>query len=167
MTPPSMTRLRSWRTSGVTILASDTFEIPKIWARVGAGTLGYPWPGEEFVAVLDADDWWDTEKLESQLGNIRREPGEILCFTDKISVSSSGKRSMSCDPAWLEHLDRGLRLENEIVHSTVLISHAALEAVNGYDPGFPQAEDWDLWLRLTHRFGPSSFVHLGKPLIFY
>ena len=121
----------------------------------------------EFIAVLDADDWWDPQKLESQIGLIRRVPGAILCFTGKVNFSLSMQRVKLCDPAWLKHIDRGLHLENEIVHSSVLVSRFAVQAVNGFDPSLPPAEDWDLWLRLMHCFGPCSFVYVDKPLVFY
>jgi len=138
--------------------------------NVGEGrtrNLGNSMARGEFIAVLDADDWWDPEKLESQVDVMHRVPGAILCFTDKVNVSSSMRRMKSCDPDWLRNVARGLHLENEIVHSSVLVSRHAVEAVKGYDPSLPPAADWDLWLRLMHRFKQASFVHLHKPLVFY
>jgi len=140
---------------------------PENLGEGGTRNLGNSMARGEFIAVLDADDWWDPEKLESQLGLIRRVPGAILCFTDKINVFSSTQRVKQCDPVWLRNIDRGLHLENEIVHSSVLVSRFAVEAVKGYDPSLPPAADWDLWLRLMHCYRPSSFVHVDKPLVSY
>jgi glycosyltransferase involved in cell wall biosynthesis len=39
-----------------------------------------------------------------------------------------------------------------VMHATVMYRRSALHAVGGFNPELPAAEDYDLYLRLTHRF---------------
>jgi len=121
----------------------------------------------EFIAVLDADDWWEPGKLESQLQAVHSVPGAVLCFTATEKVYPTRVQTFLCDSEWLRNMDRGLHLEDDIAHSSVLVCRTAMEAVGGYDEGLRMAEDWDLWLRIMYRYGASSFVHIDRPLVHY
>src|SRR5208337_2019912 len=79
----------------------------------------------------------------------------------------SGVQAIPFEQECLRTMDRGLHCENRIVHSSVLVSRTAIEAVGGYDESLPAATDWDLWLRIMHRFGVSSLVQVDGPLVHY
>jgi hypothetical protein len=50
---------------------------------------------------------------------------------------------------------------NPLVHSTVMMRRAAFEAAGGYRPAFEDAEDYDLWLRMSERY---QFANLVEPV---
>ncbi len=58
--------------------------------------------------------------------------------------------------------------ENPVCTSSVLASRAAVLAVGGFDPGLRQAEDWDLWIRLSRQGGVATstaleLLHAARP----
>ena len=135
--------------------------------EAGSRNVGNAMARGEYIAILDADDWWHPDKLRIQLESIRRAPGTILCFTAKVEVFDDHEKTIYCEQSLIRDMGRGLRMENFITHSSVLVSREALAAVGGYDEGLPSAPDWDIWLRLMHRFAPAHFVYVDQPLINY
>jgi glycosyltransferase involved in cell wall biosynthesis len=129
--------------------------------------LGIAAAGGGLIAVLDADDWWHPEKLKTQVDALRATPGGVLCFSNFVESSHDGDRVVACREHWLRDLARGLRAENLILHSSVLVSRAAVAQVGAYNEALRCAEDWDLLLRLLKTFGADSFVHVEQPLAFY
>ena len=121
-----------------------------------------------FIAPLDADDWWHPEKLQRQLAAADDRPDAVLSFAAPILMP--GNRA-PCAPgyfaAWASDFESGLRRQNCVYHSSVLVRRFALEAVGGYDEGLPYGVDWDLWLRLLERFGGSRLRLIDEPLIYY
>lgn len=121
----------------------------------------------EFVAFLDADDWYVPDKLER-------------CVTTLTDLNAA---SIATD-AWIVRDDRvegrknqqrvvptALTLElllrdNPIVCSTVVARRAAVLEAGGFDedPALVATEDFDLWLRMAKR---EPFAYLPQPLTFY
>lgn len=122
----------------------------------------------EFLAPLDADDWWHPAKLERQLAAAHQDSEVALSFTAPVLMPAG---EPPCQPgyfaAWAADLDRNLRRENCIYHSSVLVRRSTVAAVGGYDEALPYAVDWDLWLRILTRFGARAFQLIDEPLIYY
>ncbi len=135
--------------------------------EAGSRNVGNTMARGEYIAVLDADDWWHPDKLRIQLESIRRVPGAVLCFTAQVVIFDDHQKTSRCEQPLLRDMSRGLRMENFIPHSSVLVSREALASVGGYDEGLPSAPDWDIWLRLMHRFGAGAFVYVDQPLTNY
>ncbi len=130
--------------------------------------LGNAMAAGKFLAPLDADDWWHPAKLERQLAATHHDPAVMLSFTAALLMPAA---EPPCQPgyfaAWAADLDRNLRRENCIYHSSVLVRRSAVVAVGGYDETLPYAVDWDLWLRILTMFGPPGFRLLDEPLLYY
>jgi len=107
-----------------------------------------PW-----VAFLDADDEWHPTKLEEQVRYHEEHPDLLIS---------------QCDEVWIRH---GVRVNPMKKHrkqggwifqaclplcivspSAVLIHRSVLEEVGLFDEELPVCEDYDLWLRISHRF---------------
>lgn len=114
----------------------------------------------ELIARMDADDVAHPERLAEQVRFLDAHP-EIAACGCGVRIVRRGERGepLPADPgfqryeAWInaltapEAIARDRFVESPLVHPSVVMRRAALEAVGGYrDPGW--AEDYDLWLRL-------------------
>lgn len=120
----------------------------------------------DWLAFLDADDWFLPQKLEMQRQCVLDHPDAVLVYTGMFLKPLDG-------PAveikfWPPHeLSWRLRYSNLILPSTVLLRRDAFDAVGGFDPAYPFAQDWEMWLKLAERFSTSAFAAVPTPLIMY
>jgi glycosyltransferase involved in cell wall biosynthesis len=121
----------------------------------------------EYIAVLDADDTWHPQKLEQQLAAMAGAPEAVLCFTAPTLPVERTERVAQYLENWARELGRSLLRENNVTHSSVLLPRRVLDEVGGYDERLPYAVDWDLWLRLLHRYGAERLIYLNQPLVHY
>lgn len=127
----------------------------------------------EYIAFVDADDLWETNKIEKQLAGLSA--GMVLSFTDNqvIDANSSVLRYR------MSHVVRffrkmivrfGLRfllLSNQIVLSSVLLKKTALAETRFDEDRFMQAvEDYGLWLKIAYQF-PKGLTYVDAPLTSY
>ncbi len=112
----------------------------------------------EWLAFIDADDWWMPEKLERQLEFVARHPQVRWLSTDGDYVSEEGVVKES----WLAdyfHPPREMigDLFEPLVHrcfplmSSMLVERGAYHAVGGIRPDITYSHDYELWLRLAAR----------------
>ena len=115
----------------------------------------------DWIALLDADDWWAPQKLARQAEVIH--PDTVLVYTGARLVDGDGVRGTHrvFDPSTAARM---LRYCNPIVPSSVLLRRQALTAVGGFDVTAPPCEDWELWVRLLSL---GSFVAVEEPLTQY
>jgi len=110
----------------------------------------------ELIALLDADDSWQTGKLTEQLafmkeGNFDMVYGDALLIGDVPWPTGTTfmDRSPSNGPVTLESL---LNLSVTVVVSTVIVRKDLLEQCGSFDEVDRNlTEDFDLWLRLAHK----------------
>lgn len=107
----------------------------------------------EFLAFLDADDWWAPTKLERVSAVLDKEPEPDLVCHDVDIVDPSGRvlvhRSYTLDErdAYTQLLYRGCFLTTS---ATVLRRSRALDAgLFDVRSDFLTVEDFDLWLRVA------------------
>ena len=117
----------------------------------------------ELVCFLDADDIWRPEKLARQTAFMAAHPTLGLLFADaeesegatvqKPSVLNTmmfGPDSLSQIP--LHDAFRKLLTENFIPTSTVMMRKTCLATAGLFDENLPNAEDRDMWLRMSSQF---------------
>jgi len=115
------------------------------------------------VARLDADDVALPERLERQLGFLAAHPEVGLLGTGAREVDASGREIASVRPPEDDAaIRRALIRRNPFVHSSVLMRRAAVEQAGGYDPAFPVAQDYDLWMRMSR---VTRMANLPEPLV--
>ncbi|MCJ8281127.1 MAG: glycosyltransferase [Rivularia sp. ALOHA_DT_140] len=120
----------------------------------------------EYIAFLDADDLWTSDKLEAQLKALQSnrkaavayswvdyidESGDFLHHGNHITVNGNAYEQMLVENV----------LENG---SNPLIRREALINVGGFNQSLTPAEDWDMWLRLAAVY---DFVTVPYPQILY
>jgi glycosyltransferase involved in cell wall biosynthesis len=113
----------------------------------------------DFVAMLDADDWWDQEKIARQMALLEREPS--------LSIVGCGIRwSGPTHPIveWRAPLPqqgragdlRAIATRRFMVggsNSGLLARRRLFDEVGLFDTALFAAEDWDMWLRIGAEHG--------------
>lgn len=126
---------------------------------VAAGT-------SEFVAFLDADDFWDIGKLEAQLA-LMSDPAIGTVHCGARAVLSDGRciaeyyPPVPSRPDWIFDEIRLGRYSVTGSSSAVLTRRSLLHAAGPFPDDVEFAEDWDMWARLA---GLSGFVAVPRLL---
>jgi len=118
-----------------------------------------------FVAFLDADDVWESSKLEKQLQMLAGNPLVGMVYTRRTLIDESGRPLPSRQP--LVHRGHALKElfhDNFICYSSVMVRKQVLEHVGWFDLGLNLAIDFDLWLRIAKHYA-IDFV--DEPLVQY
>lgn len=121
----------------------------------------------DFIAFLDADDYWEPKKLERQLDVFSKHP-QVGVVSSTYFVEQPGMpRVAACthDATWHDRVidvrgRRAFRVATMIWTGTLMVRRETLgeeRFVSGLEP----AEDRDMWIRLVLR-GPVYF--LSEPL---
>ena len=121
----------------------------------------------EFIALLDADDVWEPEKLASQLSLFDTMPKCALAFTDfstfnEYGVIASEKNSVILEREITVDFETLYRRNNFIYPSTVMIRRGLFETVGDFDVTLKSAEDYDMWLRIARA---SRLAGIGSRLV--
>ena len=123
----------------------------------------------EYIAFLDHDDEWYSDKLESQLALFKDNPDTALVYGDILNVYEDARRD-SFRYFSNRHPQRGrifyrfLIEGNFIPLSTVVIRSNILKGYLPFKPGLKIAEEWELFLRMSQDHG---FDYLNKPVGIY
>lgn len=120
----------------------------------------------EWLAFLDCDDLWESDKLEQQAAIIREEgPGLGLVYGRMGLLIEDGARNttlarsarvgdMTHNGDWLPegNIFSYLLLENFVPQPSATIRRSIYLAVGGVNPTFRHCWDYDLWLKTCKEF---------------
>lgn len=103
----------------------------------------------EYIARIDADDFWDKEKLAKQISFIENNPeyGIVGCNHVNLYENNSHKRFIKL-PETNQDIAKKLFRRNPFAHSCILAKTELIKNINGYDEKIRYSQDYDLWLRL-------------------
>jgi hypothetical protein len=131
-------------------LGAKTIRLPARAGAAAARNAGIEAASGEVIAFQDADDEWLPDKLAGQLP-LLADASFVACGAKLFAESGEdlgplydGEIPREGPDAW-----RGLLARNTVATPCVLVWRHALEAVGGFDPALPVAEDQDLWIRLA------------------
>lgn len=111
-----------------------------------ARNLGIQKSTGTFIAFLDQDDVWSTEKLEKQVSFLQNNP-EVSAV---ISLQQMFLESEITKPHWLkqEFLEKP---QAGYLPSALMIRRSALLKTNVFDPDFPSTSDVAWFLKAKHQ----------------
>lgn len=116
----------------------------------------------EYVAFLDADDYWEKDKLKKQLQRIQ-ETDTVLCSTARELMNPDGSLTGYIIPVQTEYDFNTLRLQNQINCSSVLIkTEVAREFPMHHDDSH---EDYLMWMEVLEKYGKGCAIN--EPLLKY
>lgn len=105
-----------------------------------------------FVAGLDDDDFWRPKRIELLMES----------FEEGFSAVTSNDR-MAFGEKEIVWKKKPIITLNDLLYynqagNQVLTKKEYLTGVGGYDEKLPSAQDYDLWIRLAHDYGPIKTV---------
>ncbi|HEY4010049.1 MAG TPA: glycosyltransferase family 2 protein [Acidobacteriaceae bacterium] len=117
----------------------------------------------EWIALLDADDYWLPGKLEQQMAKLDEEPGAGFIYSGRTMLSVKDGSTYDIPgqpPKWVK--DR-LRYANPLVPSAVIVTRSLL-LENPFRVPFQSSEDWWLFYSLSKQ---TEFAFLPQPTVVY
>lgn len=120
----------------------------------------------KYIARIDADDICHPRRLELQVTFLTNNPDIAVVGTDIYLIDKSGLvygRGVSIEtrPNFIKW---SLQRRCCLYHPSVMFNKQLVGTSLYYDEKFINAEDYELWLRLTSTF---KIANIHKPLVFY
>ena len=140
-----------------------------------ARNLGIEKATGEYIAFLDADDFWFPEKLERQLEFHQRYPDLAMSFTNYEHLTEDYQVIVDCFSYWSQFQDQDeafinienpleFIIENNVIGtSTVMVKADVFSQTDSFNADIKYGEDWELWLRMSenHQIGALNSVQVG------
>jgi glycosyltransferase involved in cell wall biosynthesis len=120
----------------------------------------------DFIALLDDDDLWPPDKLQTQVEAMRAHPGAVLVHGRAALLKPDGSTYILAKPTY----PSGAVYEQIREHCWVmspgqaLIRTHVLRKVGGFDPGLWATDDWDLYIKLARQ---GEFLFVDRVCLFY
>jgi len=128
-----------------------------------ARNTGIAAAGGDWIAFLDSDDHWQTDKLEQQCDYLRARPDYRICHSDELWIRNGTRvNPMKKHAKQGGHIFRQCLPLCVISPSAVMIQRDLFNEIGLFDDRLPACEDYDLWLRICAR---HPVLYIDKPLI--
>lgn len=108
----------------------------------------------EYIALLDADDLWERDKLHKQIELLKKYPSCGMVFTDYSTFNTEGVLSRTRNA---DRHDGSVSYEQllsrlNFIYCTVVIRCEVFEQCGYFDESLRSIEDYDMWLRIAQQF---------------
>lgn len=119
----------------------------------------------EYIAFLDDDDKWYSNKLEKQASIFRENTDIGLIYTGVNSIYVNESINYIINPVENGDLSKKILLQNYIgTTSTVIIRKSVLEKSGWFDVNLGALQDYDLWIRICQY---TNIEVITEPCIYY
>jgi len=123
-----------------------------------ARNVGIRYSTGEYLAFLDSDDQWDALFLERVMEIASHSPTLGLVTTGRIVLPKGVKRPRFPNASLQGDLFPFLFQRNFVTTSGTLVKKACFDRVGWFNEQLDQAEDYDMWLRISKEF-PIAFLN--------
>jgi glycosyltransferase involved in cell wall biosynthesis len=103
------------------------------------------------VAVQDADDWSEPQRLERQLAVLDAEPDVAVVGSRMREVDEAGRELTPRTSFAPGDVGGVLMRFNPIPNTSAALRRSVVLDLGGYDPRYRYAMEYDLWLRVAER----------------
>lgn len=125
--------------------------------------IGFAMATGEYIARIDSDDKWTSDKLEKQVVFMNENKEYGACFTRVHIIDDDGKRSddksiynlfnLEVNKEQKEWLHYFFEKGNCLCNPSVLMRKSALEKIGKYyNISYVPAQDFELWTRMLKKF---------------
>lgn len=131
-----------------------------------ARNLGVKFTESEYIAFLDSDDYWLSDKLIAHSEHLSLHNNCVYSFSQAVSLNDD------TNALWNQGNNLGINgclndilLQNFVIWgsaSSVVVSRAAFDLVGGFNENLEIGEDWELWVRLSELSNPCE---ISRPLV--
>ena len=128
-----------------------------------ARNTGIKAASSNWIAFLDSDDAWVTNKIQKQITELELNPEMNFCHSNEIWIRN-GKviKQKNTHKKFGGFIFNKCLDKCRISPSTVICRKSLLIKLNGFDEDLAICEDYDLWLRIT---SDNPVIYIEKPLI--
>ena len=116
----------------------------------------------EWIAFLDADDFWREDRVERLLPYLAKDADFVynsIRVVAENGIPLSRRKHVSS-----KRIRTSLLAKNFLIPSAVIVRRAVIEKVGGFAMGIEGLEDWDLWVRIARR---HAMRDVPEDLTFY
>ena len=125
----------------------------------------------DYIAFLDADDWWDVDYLLEMKSLITKYP-EAAIYTSsyyKVKNSKMIPAQIGVENGFKEGYINYFKAYSRslwmpVTSITATLRKSVFEEMNGFNPLLKLGEDFDLWVRIAAKY---KVALLNKPLAYY
>lgn len=130
----------------------------------GARNTGISEARGDYIAFLDDDDAWISDKLHLQFEYMEHEHLTMV-YTGLHIINKQGHTRYSFRTPRTNNYHKEIMRKNFIgTTSSIMVQRSLLNTVNGFDPALPALQDYDLYIRLL---GNARLGWLPEPLTCY
>ena len=116
----------------------------------------------EYIAFLDDDDEWLSDKLRQQVTLLDSSPADVAgVSTARMNIDNKTGHRLG---VWPIHRADNLLQDNFITTSAIMLRRTCFETVGLFDENMLTSSDYDMWLRIAR---VAHFLHIETPLIKY
>jgi len=113
----------------------------------------------KYVAFLDSDDFWYSQKLKKTVEILKNDP-KIDILSHHMWVNGGGRILVKVGPL-KKNMFRFLLTLNRLLGSATVVKKDILTKINGFDErkDFVHVEDYETWLRIAAVGGKFAFIN--------
>ena len=118
----------------------------------------------KYITFLNIQDRWHQHKLQKQVSCLEQYPQAGLVYSWMMQINSQDQSTgtvLKQDyPGWIQS---EILQRNHIRYQSVMVRRRCFEAMGLFDSKLKSIQDWDMWIRLSHRY---QFMIIPEPLVF-